>query len=861
MTEHHDRLNALLQKLESLLEKQDRFSRELNTLRSEINELKSDISRAPVEEEEPIEEQPVEPPILKEQPARRQETSSRKLTRSRRSKILGGVCSGMAEYYKINLFVLRFIWILLSLLFCVGILVYLLLWIILPLKKAEQAVTKTTEAIKAVPKTPEVVKAAPQMVKESPPAQSASADTQKEEKSSTNLEKFIGENLINKIGIIILILGVGIGAKYTIENDLISPLTRIILGYLVGLGLLAFGIRLKRKYLNFSAVLVSGAMAILYVITYLAYVLYDLFPEVIAFCLMLVFTVFTVFFALKYSKQIIAHIGLVGAYAVPFLLGDTAEDPSFLFSYMLIINIGILVIAFKKYWKGLYISSFALTWLIFSTWYATSTFISSEIDVPMALIFIFLFFTLFYATFLAFKLIQKEKFDVMDILLLLANSFIFYGFGYDILDHPDMGGNLLGLFTLGNGLLHAVVSLIIYKQKLGDRNLFYLVSGLVLLFITIAIPVQLDGNWVTLLWIGEAALLFWIGRTKNRAVYENIGYGLMVLATLSLVQDWTVNYTNYWNDTKLRPFLNPQFLTSLLFIAGLLFISVLDANKKYKSAVERQLLEITSFLIPAVLIGTIYFTFRLELENYWYVLYQDTREQVDHYLTGPNFDVLKFKTIWVLNYSLLFVSILSFVNIYKIKNRLLGQINIGLIGLAILVFLTQGLYTISLLRDSYLMYEPMGYHHIIIRYLSFIFLGVALFACYKYIHREFMKVDYKLAFDILIYTTIIWIASSELIHWLDMAHSETSYKLGLSILWGVYSLILISLGIWKTKKHLRIAAITLFSVTLLKLFLYDIAHLNTISKTIVFVSLGILLLIISFLYNKFKHKITNENEP
>ena len=76
------------------------------------------------------------------------------------------------------------------------------------------------------------------------------------------------ENLINKIGIIVLIIGVGIGAKYAIDNELISPLTRIILGYLVGAGLLGFAIRLQKKYENFSAVLLSGSMAIFYFITY-----------------------------------------------------------------------------------------------------------------------------------------------------------------------------------------------------------------------------------------------------------------------------------------------------------------------------------------------------------------------------------------------------------------------------------------------------------------------------------------------------------------------------------------------------------------------------------------------------------------
>ena len=110
------------------------------------------------------------------------------------------------------------------------------------------------------------------------------------------------------------------------------------------------------------------------------------------------------------------------------------------------------------------------------------------------------------------------------------------------------------------------------------------------------------------------------------------------------------------------------------------------------------------------------------------------------------------------------------------------------------------------------------------------------------------------------YIAILWIVSSELINILDLSGSTQSYKLGLSILWGVYSLALIALGIWKKQKYIRITAIVLFSITLLKLFFYDISNLGTLSKTIVFVSLGILLLIISFLYNKFKHNISDAAE-
>ncbi|MFW2377445.1 MAG: DUF2339 domain-containing protein, partial [Cellulophaga baltica] len=74
-----------------------------------------------------------------------------------------------------------------------------------------------------------------------------------------------------------------------------------------------------------------------------------------------------------------------------------------------------------------------------------------------------------------------------------------------------------------------------------------------------------------------------------------------------------------------------------------------------------------------------------------------------------------------------------------------------------------------------------------------------------------------------------------------------------------YSLFMVVIGIWKRKKHIRVSGIALFGATLVKLFFYDIADLDTISKTIVFVSLGLLLLLISFLYNKYTKQI--ENDP
>jgi hypothetical protein len=182
-----------------------------------------------------------------------------------------------------------------------------------------------------------------------------------------------------------------------------------------------------------------------------------------------------------------------------------------------------------------------------------------------------------------------------------------------------------------------------------------------------------------------------------------------------------------------------------------------------------------------------------------------------------------------------------------------------------MVFILLGLYTLSELHQDQANYNtsplhPTGWYHAGWRYISFAFVGLLLITTYHCIRAEFMGGRLRKTFDLILHFTLICLASSELIYWMDFSNAAQPDKLGLSILWGIYALFLTVLGIWKNSKHLRIGAIVLFTVTLVKLFLYDISDLNTISKTIVFVSLGILLLIISFLYNKYKHYILYDDD-
>lgn len=690
----------------------------------------------------------------------------------------------------------------------------------------------------------------------------------------SDIEKFIGENLINKIGIIITVLGVAIGAKYSIENGWISPLTRIILGYLAGLGLLITGIKLKKDYENYSAVLVSGAMAVMYFITFASYSFYDLMPQSVTFALMVLFTAFTVIAAINYDKQVIAHIGMVGAYAVPFFLSDGSGRAIVLLIYVSIINIGILFLAFKKYWKPLYYTSFVITWLIFLVWYSSYYNVNTYFGLSLSILTIN--FLTFYLIFLAYKLGRKEMFAEFDVALLLANSFIFFGFGYSTFNSHPTGSQLLGLFALCNALIHFAVSAIIYKQKLADKHLFFFLAGLVLVFITMAIPIQLNGNWVTLIWVGEAALLFWIGRSKNIPFYEKASYILMPIAFMSLFHDWLFKYSyNPYVSEPATPLFNVNFLSSALFIAAFVFINYFNNRNPRQKKLYRinGLNSIASFAIPATLIVVLYFTFRIEISNYWSQLYQTTSIEIDNAKltysdTLYNTDLLWFETVWLLNYSMLFLALLSYVNIEKIRSRTLGLINLVFNIVLIVSFIIQALPAFNGLSDSFIQNPSSEYFshtsfNIAIRYISYVCTIPLLISIYNYLHKEFLELDFAnldVAFDALLYTFILWIASHELISWLDIMQYPGAMKLGISILWGIYALVLIVVGIWKRKKHLRMGAIGLFAGTLIKLFFYDISELNTIAKTIVFVSLGLLLLIISFLYNKYKFLIAGNDE-
>jgi uncharacterized membrane protein len=374
------------------------------------------------------------------------------------------------------------------------------------------------------------------------------------------------------------------------------------------------------------------------------------------------------------------------------------------------------------------------------------------------------------------------------------------------------------------------------------------------------------------MWAGETALLFWIGRSKNIYTYERLSYAVLALTFISLLTDWADQGSRFHpQDFHFTPFVNNQFLTATLVVLAFGSILYRMQSSRFASQPEAptRLQQFMTNCIPAILLLVIYIAFRQELSGYMDQLYADSYKKViqegqegtsDTY----NYDLSLFKSVWLINYSMLFIALLSFADIQKLRSNVLELVNPFLATIVLGAFLTEEIPHLEELRDHYQTHSlapnyDQGVFHLWFRYISIGFAALLLFTIHLYSRREVQKAA-KIMLDFILHVSILWILSSELFIWMEKFNPDQSTKLGLSILWGVYALFLIVVGIWKKKAYLRIGAIGLFAITLVKLFLYDLSTLNTIAKTIVFVSLGLLLLIISFLYQKYKNLIFDEDQ-
>ena len=325
--------------------------------------------------------------------------------------------------------------------------------------------------------------------------------------------------------------------------------------------MLGFAHYLRKNFKAFSSVLVGGGIAIFYFTIGIAFHQYHLFNQTTAFVIMLLITSFSVFISIVYDRIELAALSIIGGFATPFMVSTGQGNYQVLFTYILILDIGMLILAYMRKWNLINILAYCFTMILYFGWLQTKCIGQQNAPYKGALIFGAIFYVVFILMNIINNIKERRKFAALDLTILISNTFLFFGGGMQILSYYHH--ELKGIFSVLLAGFNLVCSFLLYKKFKADVKLVYLMIGLTLTFITIAAPVQLHGNYITLFWALEAVLLIWLGQRSKIVLFRFASIIITFLMCISLFMDW-VNVYGTYNEFGVSIVLNKAFITGLV---------------------------------------------------------------------------------------------------------------------------------------------------------------------------------------------------------------------------------------------------------------------------------------------------------
>ena len=682
-------------------------------------------------------------------------------------------------------------------------------------------------------KAPEVEKEAPDTIEEpveeeqEEPAMAMEKEEEIEEyaTSETNFEKYIGENLFGKIGILIFIIGIGFFVKYAIDQNWINETARTLMGYVVGAGMLVLAERLHKRYHTFSSLLAGGAFGIYYLITAIAFHYYALFSHTIAFVILCATTIFMSAVSVLYDRKELAVTALVGGFIAPFIISTDSSSIISLQIYITILNIGMFCLAMYKKWAILPMVSFAFTYIILWGTTALGSFSDSEAVTTYPTLFAFA--TLFYVIFLLpVVFILRTQYGENTRLGLLgiitANSFMYLIYGDFLLQHFEASSDTTAYLAFFIAAVNLAIHLYLRFRVEGQDTLRNLMLGLAVTFASMGIPILFSAANVLMVWAAESVLLLWLFTKEKNRIYE-LASAVLLLLTLGALAYYRTTDT-FIHDTGDSLFFNGAFfVTTFVSIAYYVVAVIMQFNKELFSDTKR-LIAYTPCNAIAYALGfsILFLAFR---DNFYFHLEQPISE---------------YASLLTANIILLGGALILRKRFEISENKLAYEISLYLAG--ILFAMTVWNYTAP---EGLLLRWLMAL--VTIAYMAYCMRGQLLVTS----NQRNLHIEYS------IISTLMWLTLTSL---LLITFNEVNFSTAFSLSLGIAAFILMCIGMRYHSKEIRIVSLAEFGIVIGKLILNDVWAMPSLGKIIVFISLGALLLILSFLYQKLKDALFNEKE-
>lgn len=633
------------------------------------------------------------------------------------------------------------------------------------------------------------------------------------------------------VGAVALICAAIYFAVYAVQNGLIGPTGQVVILILAGLGLIGTGdsqLRRARRALGES--LMGAGVAMLYVAIYAAFALYKpaLLGYSAAFTSLILVAAFAAAIAVRGNAQSTAVLAALGGFLTPVMVrqpGAGADELATmirLFSYLTILDLGLLALVYYKQWRTLQVLAFLGSWFILWGWLADVQ--SKEIRyysmAPAAV-----FFLIFLLVPVVRNLRLKHGTRPEELGLVLVNPACFFPTlaALAAIYYPDY----LGLLAVVLAGVYLALGQTAWRRNPDDKllSLSWLSLGLVL--ITIAIPLQFQGQWIMLAWGVEGTLLVWIGfRLQARVVrYLGLVLQLVVMAWLFILYEVADPHP----DAKAWFLLNSWFLS---YLGGMATLAVTLWQ-------HRRVRQPDGEIHGA---GEV-FGVALALLAWWGVLQELLR------LDMPTHVHLTWLVV---------IGVAVTQAAFRARSAPLRVV--GLIFQAASVVWLLLLYSLHpralWLKDQ----VPLINEVFIVFALGLGGLGLTLARYVSPTEKAPERGAMAPVLAVIIALLGLWGLTADvdsglrlLVQDVPGRYSLTGFVL--SLLWCLYAAGLVSYGISRRHVPLRTVGLLVFALAVLKVFLWDSQQLEKVWRILSFVCLGIILIAVSYLYHLHGERI------
>jgi len=344
---------------------------------------------------------------------------------------------------------------------------------------------------------------------------------------------FTEGNPVVRVGMVVMFFGLSFLVKYASGAGLFPIELRLAIVALVSVVLMAIGWRTRQREGGYGVVLQGGGVAVLYLTIFAAMKLFALLSASAAFALMFAVVVLGAALAILQNAQVLALVAAGGGFITPILTSDGSGSHVALFTFYLLLNVGILGIAWFKTWRLLNWVGFVFTFAISSAWgvleYRPEWYASTQ---P----FLMAFFFLYLALSIRFSLQQPPRLTgLVDGSLVFGLPTVAFGLQAALLRHTEYGMAFSALALAG---IYVVLAHILWRRfRATQRILVECFVALGVIFATLAIPLALDAQWSSASWALEATGLVWVGLRQQRLLARCAGYLLYGGALFMVFRD------------------------------------------------------------------------------------------------------------------------------------------------------------------------------------------------------------------------------------------------------------------------------------------------------------------------------------